>query len=83
MAAGGGWAGVAWWPGAGGGVGGQPGGARRLAGGGSRREARVDGARRAAELGGLSAACGRAERQRGPVWRRCGGRLGGEARAAG
>ena len=58
MAAGGGWAGVAWRPGAGGGVGGRPGGARRLAGGGSQREARVDGARRAAKLGGLSAVGG-------------------------
>ena len=56
---------------------------RRLAGGGSQREARVDRARRAAELGGLSVACGRAECRRGPVWRRSGGRLGGEARAAG
>ena len=61
MAAGGGWAGVAWRPGVGGGVGGRLGGARRLAGGGSQREARVDRARRAAELGGLSVACGRAE----------------------
>ena len=83
MAAGSGWASVAWRSGAGGGVGGRPGGARRLAGGGSRREARVDGARRVAELGGLSAACGRAEHRRDPVWRRSRGRFGGEARAAG